>query len=139
MPNWCENRLIIQGRTERIEEFRQKARGEDTDLSLDKMHPMPKELEDTVAPGDNLNGYDWRVDNWGTKGDVEATLTYESEGLLEYDFLSAWAPPIVWLEMVAKAYPDLEFWLKYEEEGIGFMGIAKAKKGEVEDLCLDTT
>jgi hypothetical protein len=41
--------------------------------------------------------------------------------------------------MVAKEYPDLDFWLKYEEGGIGFMGIAKAKKGRVEDLCLETT
>jgi hypothetical protein len=43
------------------------------------------------------------------------------------------------LEKVAKRYADLEFGLKYDEEGAGFMGMAKAKNGKVRDQCLDTT
>ena len=40
---------------------------------------------------------------------------------------------------VAKDFPDLDFWLKYEDDGAHFMGIAKVKKGKVDDQWLDTT
>jgi hypothetical protein len=139
MPNWCENTLTVEGEPQILRLFKERAKGKETALALAKLHPMPKELENTVSPGDNPNWYDWCVDNWGTKWDVEAKLIYEDEESLEYFFISAWSPPVAWLKKVARDYPKLRFRLKYEEQNIGFMGIAKAEKGKVKDTCIDTT
>ncbi len=134
MPNWCDNKLIVKGETKRIKAFRESAADNNNDLSLDKLHPMPQELEGTVSPSDKPNWYDWRVSNWGTKWDVEGVLEKESDGYLEYTFFSAWSPPLAWLVKVAKDYSNLEFELEYEEEGNELMGTALAKQGIVEIL-----
>jgi hypothetical protein len=137
MPNWCVNKLTVEGKPNLVRVFKQMVKGDDTDLSLDKMHPMPKALKNTISPDDNPNWYDWRNNNWGTKWDVEATLIFEEQGRLEYAFLSANSPPTEWLEKVAKDYLGLDFCLNYEEENVGFMGITKATKGKVKDKCLN--
>ena len=139
MPNWCENILIIEGDPQAAREFKKRVKGKGTALSLDKLLPMPKELEDTICPDDKQNWHDWCTSNWGTKWDVKAELISEYEGYLEYFFPSAWSPPVAWLKKVAKDYPKLRFRLKYEELEVGFMGIAKAEKGKVKDNCIDTT
>ena len=183
MPNWCVNELIITGEKEEVAKFKRKARGEDTDLSLENFVPTPKELVNLRTPPlivsekeykkkyqealeeskrlkekgiDHLalpitkkmskelikkygtnNWYDWRIANWGTKWDVDAELRIDNETYLAYSFDSAWSPPLTWLEKVAKQFPKLHFKLKYEEEGLGFMGIAIGMNGEVVDNCLD--
>ena len=139
MPNWCENILIVEGDPRKVREFKKRVKGKGTALSLDKLHPMPKALENTTADVDKPNWYDWCVDNWGTKWEIKAKLVREFEGYLEYFFPSAWTPPLAWLEKVAKDYPELKFRLKYEELEVGFMGMAKAGKGKVKDTCIDTT
>lgn len=68
------------------------------------------------------------MQNWGTKWDIEAELVSDDDEYLEYEFNSAWSPPVPWLEKVAKDFPNLDFNLRYEEEGIGFMGCAKGRK-----------
>ncbi len=84
------------------------------------------------------NWYDWKIQHWGTKWDVEAELVEEGDdGYLEYQFDSAWSPPVTWLEHVSQEYPTLRFLLKYEEDGCAFMGRAKAIGGVVDDDCLD--
>ena len=183
MPNWCQNELIITGDKKEITRFKKKAKGKDTDLSLENFVPTPKELVNLRTPPlivsekeyekkyqealeeskrlknkgidhlalpitkkmskellkkyGSLNWYDWRVANWGTKWDVNAKLRIDDETYLAYSFDSAWSPPIAWLEKVVKQFPKLHFKLKYEEEGIGFMGIAIGMNGEVVDRCLD--
>lgn len=147
MPNWCENTLNISGNEKDIKKFMEQAKDEDTDLSLNKFVPMPEELESVVSPckedpdrmakyGYN-DWYDWSIGEWGTKWDVEAELIYGDEGYLHYTFDSPWSPPIKWLKKVSAMYPDLNFSLKYDEPGMGFMGIAKARNGEVDDRCLE--
>ena len=139
MPNWCENTLTVEGDPRIVKQFKERVKGKGTALALAKSHPMPKGLENTTPPGDNPNWYDWSVDNWGTKWDVEAKLISEYEESLEYFFISAWSPPVAWLKKVAKEYPALRFRLKYEEGNEGFMGIAKGDEGKVKDTCIDTT
>lgn len=182
MPNWCFNRLQISSEdVNSIKAFKMRAKTKDTDLSLNNLYPMPKELKDTSSPStvvsdkdyqkeiakireenknnkalerslpitksmqDNLiakygtdNWYDWQVQKWGTKWDVTAELVSDDEGFLEYEFDSAWSPPTAWLEKVAKDYPLLQFMLKYEEEGVGFMGRAKAHGNSFDDQTINT-
>ena len=55
---------------------------------------------------------------------------------MSFKFDSAWAPPINWLEVVAQLFPKLKFTLKYDEPGMGFMGVAKGR-GNIVDDCLE--
>ena len=49
MPNWCENILIVEGDPQAVREFKKRVKGKGTALSLDKLLPMPEELEDTIC------------------------------------------------------------------------------------------
>ena len=126
MPNWCNNTLSIQGPTETLKPLWDEANQEDSGL-LQAMVPMPKELNDTTSPSDGDNWYSWRVENWGTKWDVDLEgLEFEDNGdgtsSITGWFDSAWAPPI---EAYNKFLDDmdnctLESW--YEEGGMDFAG-----------------
>lgn len=84
------------------------------------------------------NWYDWANKNWGTKwGTYDSELVNDDEYLLEYEFSSAWVPPINGLTKVSKDYPNLNFILKYEEEGEGYIGKATFKNGEVNDKSIE--
>ena len=81
--------------------------------------------------------YDWCIANWGTKWDASDPDVCDNGDGLIYHFDTAWSPPIQWLEYVSKKFPTLEFKMKYEEEGMGFMGCARASEGSVHNSCCD--
>ena len=55
---------------------------------------------------------------------------------MEYEFYTAWSPPIEFLQNVAVQWPTLLFVLEYEEPGVAFKGLAKFQ-GEIhEDHCI---
>jgi len=134
-----------------------------TDLSMDNFIPCPKELNETMS-GSKGKGtpaqkelenkqasnvekfgyptwYEWRLSNWGCKWDVDAVLENNDISddyvYVEYVFDSPWSPPINFLQKVSEIYPNLKFVLKYEEEGMGFLGVAKAVNGDVDDQCIE--
>ncbi len=151
MPNWCTNSLLVSTNTEvskkeaikQLAEFKEKAKLKEKDsdiaLSMNELYPMPKELENTKAgfESDKPNWYDWRCEHWGTKWDINGYLEYDEEDILEYSFDSAWSPPTGFIEKVSKDFPLLRFRLKYEEEGNGFLGVAVATNGHLDDQCID--
>ena len=138
MPNWCENTLWVDGDPTDIKRFRKDVKTKEHDLALSKLHPMPEALINIDAESDKPNWYDWCIKNWGTKWDVvDSKLVSDFGDSLEYFFLSAYNPPVAWLKKISKRFPKVQFRLKYEEEGIGFMGIAKVKNGKVDDKWLD--
>ena len=58
---------------------------------------------------------------------------------MEYEFYTAWSPPIEFLKRVAVQWPALIFVLAYEEPGMAFKGVAKFQ-GEInEDHCISLT
>lgn len=76
-----------------------------------------------------LDGYHWNIANWGTKWDIYyANITPDSIGWQDGDhelnlvFLTAWSPPIAWLETVVALYPSLHFLMHCEEPGCFFAG-----------------
>jgi len=162
IPNWCSNKLVVSGEGKEIKRFKKLATANipkdekdfKTDLSLASLFPEPNYIKVKVKPAfpklssykTKKDGYvnsesawwDWRVQNWGTKWDIEATLDCDEEGYLEYYFDSAWSPPVEWLQKVAKDFPELSFRLHYDEPGVGFSGIAKSiGKGEIEDQVIE--
>ena len=149
MPNWCGNTLSVSGNKDYIKRFREqgvlKNDDVDTQLSLAKFVPEPnyEEVEvkptfpsitgnnDPVKPGQSW--WDWRVQNWGTKWDIDAYVNEESDEHIHYYFDSAWSPPVEWLEKTSKLFPDLRFKLVYREDGCAFMGMIEYEDGGVMD------
>lgn len=76
------------------------------------------------------NWYDWCMENWGTKWDVQATLIMDEPGELRYTFASAWDPPLTWLATVSRIFPVLKFEIiTYLEEESSRPYFARAKGG----------
>jgi len=131
MPNWCSNTLNIHlmddsedmEKLKKIFEDGQKKEGEPF---LAAFYPKPE----------GEHGH-WQSDKWGTKWDVDIN-DYEIDREFAYfQFESAWAPPSAWMEKISEDFPGLDFSLKYDEPGMGFMGVDTAKAGELEENCLE--
>jgi Api92-like protein with ferredoxin domain len=131
MPNWCENILKVSGEEKEVQRFKELAKSKDPNfdsaLSFESLYPV----------ADKKDWYDWCIAHWGTKWDIEATLEELASDYLEYQFVSAWSPPIEWLKKVSQDFPTLRFKLKYDEPGNGFFGIATAEHGDIDDKCLE--
>lgn len=146
MPNWCHNTMTISGDEAEVlrltQILRQPGEGENTDgtpLFFSSLVPEPKDIGD--------GWYGWRVENWGTKWEPHFDIPPQTigeeaecfdppglirrEGLAEYDFDTAWGPPLEWMERVAKMFPQLRFAITYGEPGMDFGGKVVFVGGEV--------
>lgn len=104
MPNWCINRLDIDGNEKSVERFLTENKTDDSPLSF--AESVPTENPDT---------------DWGTKWDAcDVRLNQDRPNSFYFD--TAWAPPVEWLEKVAPKYPDLVFDLSFAEPGMDFCG-----------------
>ena len=131
MPNWCNNNISISGPIETIRTLWEQATQSDNEELglLDAMHPMPRELHDTTkgSNGDDVNWYDWRVSNWGTKWEVSSEgleFTDNGDGTASIDgwFDSAWAPPIGAYENFCDMMDNCSLSASYYEPGMDFAG-----------------
>lgn len=155
MPNYCDQDLWITGPTEELKKFKAFAK-EDIEhfnifngtyflqeflLSANKFIPYPQGYRDQdkfsieqskkgiyVPDGFNSGGYEWCVNNWGTKwGICDCVLSREKlgkkDGKLFYKFHSAWSPCNKIISAMAERFPELLFKLKYYEMGCGYKGI----------------
>jgi hypothetical protein len=132
MPNWCDNRLEIFAENkegaDQLKRFIEQAAKD-----VPEQDKSPLHFVNFVPYPNGEWNYDWCVNNWGTKWDVsevdlDQDTEYDDHGFVYYCFQTAWAPPVEWLKKVAKMFPELRFRLKYEEEGVGFMGVAFGQK-----------
>ena len=134
MPNWCNNTITLTGPKEKITAIYAKAK-EDNAL-LQQLKPMPEALEGTTSPSPTEgkvqplvdgfdNWYDWRVQNWGSKWDVDAdNLELSEDGTtIEGWFDSAWAPPIHAYEYFLTDNEDCSINCNYYEGGMDFGGL----------------
>lgn len=150
MPNWCMNNLRVDGSKAAINAFK-KWLGEDG-FKLNKIAPLPKELDGTTSPNPNAkskeakalvkkfgadNWYDWQVANWGTKWDVDAEVSDLGDKSISINFDSAWSPPVAAIIKLGELFPKLEFALTYQEGGMCFAGKLTVKGDEVNDYCVD--
>lgn len=127
MPNWCANLLEVAGSAEEKKRFLEAAHSKEDNLEYAK--PSVLSLKNFV-PYEGEWNYDWCVNNWGTKWDVDAELVndrWEQEDSpynnLVIKFESAWAPPEAALEKIANLFPTLGFRLLYAEPGMDFTGV----------------
>lgn len=128
-------------------------------LSFNKILPIPKELLKYTSPvrpefgEDEIefqkrvkrcekkygadDWYNWSVNHYGTKWEVKAEITGESNDYISYSFDSAWSPPIEFFKNISPLFPKLIFELEYEEGGSAIEGTATIQDGEVDDDCRD--
>lgn len=144
MPNYCMNTLLVTGQAEDVEQFKEAVKGknEATALSLEKILPTPNMEYKTVTFDNgsemqvpvNDDWYYWRIENWGTKWDVDASIFMETKGLVQYRFDSAWSPPVNAIIYCSTRWPTLSFTLEYDEPGMDFWGIEEIVKGEATEI-----
>jgi len=124
MPNWCNNTLTLSGPKDKVKAIFDKAKAEDA--LLQQLHPMPKELEGTTSPSDGDNWYDWRINNWQTKWDVDVdNLEFREDGdtgIIEGWFDSAWSPPTGAFDFFLAENEDCSIQSYYYEGGMDFGG-----------------
>ena len=152
MPNWCDNQLSITGPNSVIDKIEKIVKEESNNAEnglLQFFHPMPKELLDTEAgpiaktkaeknarQSRKLefgaeNWYDWRVNNWGTKWEVNEFYGVDrqhindslDESTISFGFSSAWSPPINAYEKFLEDNSDCFIRAYYYEGGCDFMGL----------------
>ena len=151
MPNWCQNQFKADGPLKDMRYFHEALKSippKDDHIpgmipfrfSLSGVFPLPKAITDQFA------ALAWFKENWGTDGDVGEHTEGEykehpQEGTADiwWHFLTAWSPPVKWLEKVSRQYPAIEFELVYCERGNNFAGIAVGEKGKVSDESHDIT
>ena len=133
MPNWCNNTITLTGPKEKITAIYAKAKKDDA--LLQQLKPMPQELDGTTSPAPKEgkvqplvdgfdNWYDWRVQNWGTKWDVDMEgLELSDDGTtITGWFDSAWSPPIHAYEYFLTDNEDCSINSYYYEGGMDFAG-----------------
>ena len=115
MPNWCHNKLTITGPEADVRAFKEKAVGrcpwrkpEETEVEALNFHSLVPVPEEILRAGYESAGYDWERENWGCKwGAMNSTILDEWEGHIEYEFYTAWSPPMEFLQTVAKQWRKL--------------------------------
>jgi hypothetical protein len=153
MANYCSNQLKILGDEEELQEFMKafasKNKRKDNIFSFESIVPIPQNIyrgnigkEEIEKYGRENCWYDWCLRNWGTKWNPypdTCNIDYDEqeEGIVELSFDTAWSPCTTFIKNASKKFKDLTFLLKYEEVGMRFTGIAKAKKGKLINKCIE--
>ena len=149
MPNWCHNRVSFYSDNE--EQLKELYDIFSKDNPFQRIKPAPDWKNTPNENGDlpikkehrNQNGdliwtsydfpdgknddrwYDWNVNNWGTKWDVETHCDEFDQNNFECEFETAWSPAEgIYYEIVDK-YPDVDVTWFYDEPGCmvaGYLG-----------------
>jgi len=134
MPNWCINELEIKGKPKEVSKLMKQVEITNSEsnenhyaqvFSCHKVIPRPISQES--------NWYDWNVTNWGSKWDTNDSQRYDKEweeGVVKYQFDTAWSPIVQVIEELAKQYPKLLLTYTYYESGSDFWGEHEYKKGK---------
>lgn len=90
-----------------------------------KDRPFTDEEQAEVEATGFTSWYDWSIENWGTKWDVnpnEVDQLGDQEDYLELHFNTAWSPPVPWVKALREAFPDAEITAFYDEPGMQAAG-----------------
>jgi hypothetical protein len=128
VTTFCQNRLTVSGPGEELQSFVDRVQTDEQPLSFETVAPTPAEF---LKQG----WYEWRIEHWGTKWDAEFEDVTEPLRIRRtratYVFLTAWGPPVEWLQPASEAYPELTFRLDYADQGGAYSGVREVRNGEV--------
>ena len=149
MPNWCHNRVSFYSENEeQIEKLYKLFDGTNV---FQKIKPAPDWKNTPNEAGQlpvkkehkNQNGevvwtsydfpdgknddrwYDWNVNNWGTKWDVDPSCDHFDGNSFECGFETAWAPAEGIFYEIREKFPDVDVTWFYDEPGMmvaGYLG-----------------
>lgn len=139
MPNWCSNEVsIIPENGEGLEEMKQFAEEcfTEEELDFEKVIPYPdsapsredqpedfmERLKHPFAKWYNDFGYDWCVENWGTKWNASEQANTLGEDEIILDFQTAWSPPQGIYEKIQTRLPNCSISWFYREDGMQLSG-----------------
>lgn len=143
MPNWCLNKLTVEGDEEELIKFYEENKTDEYELSFEKGVSKPDNLDELSEEDfkkllindscfdSSPRWYIFNCSNWGTKWDTEDVNFDMRDGELYYDFMTAWSPPQQWLETISQKYLNLKFILESEEPGCDFWCILVIEEGEI--------
>jgi hypothetical protein len=81
------------------------------------------------------NWYDWCVNNWGCKWDIEdLVIIVQNDEELRIKYETPWSPNCQFIEYLRSEFPDIYFDLKYYESGVGFSGQCTLSQNEYSDV-----
>jgi hypothetical protein len=139
MPNHVENDLLIQGKIEDVQKVLDCIKTSESIFDFNTLIPYPSRyLEaDKIKEGSGFNsgGYNWCVENWGTKWNAyeiqleNLPTTKRIQKRVLVSFLTAWSPPEPVIEELALKFPLVDIKLSYYESGQAFQGKIVYKKG----------
>ena len=83
--------------------------------------------------------YDWRVQHWGTKWELDISDINIGKYDLTICSMTAWTPPLNGVTKISEDYPLLHFTVTYAEPGCGFQGAAEIEEGSCSNFYEDYT
>lgn len=149
MPNWCENVVYVCGTKEARDKIRDIFQG---DKPFTTIVPEPDynkvvvpftypqiHVGETAVAGRRDAWWDWRVQNWGTKWDldVDEVQIDENDSLLNHEALSfgfqtAWSCPANILQKMSEIEGVELVHGTFSEPGCDFVGFITFSEGEKE-------
>jgi len=88
MPNWCINQLIVEG--ENLDNFISAATGENSDLSLEVLYPIPTELSTLTRRGGGMHFMLFPATIQEVPEDVTVRNTAEDRELSREEIENVW-------------------------------------------------
>ncbi len=121
MPNWCDNRVAIQGPPKLVMEVVERLESDERWFDFEGYLPTSPELLDPDRPREEHtlpDWYEWRREHWGVKWNARGSTRrgYGRTGRVRYRFLTAWGPPDTFLDHLAACHPELTIQLSFEAE-----------------------
>jgi hypothetical protein len=147
MPNWCENSVTIksddQEKLQKLHDamvagnFLKSVIAIPEDLNNDKLSSFGgPDKDDKDALRQQMvekygyeSWYDFCIDKWGTKWDVEIFSPILEDGQVTANFSSAWAPPTGIYQELTKQGFDVD--AMFYEPGMDFAGTYTSDEGEL--------
>jgi len=150
MPNWCRNRLTIEGAPPQVAEFVRQAQGpkhryreeanaksdnpEVSVLAFHRIVPIPKEV---LAMPYDPHGHAAETILWGVKcGALEPKIVSQFDGFVGYQFDTPWGPPFGFLIRASQRFSDLMFSLHYDEPNCEVYGRTRIAAGEIQRMSV---
>ena len=129
MPNWCNNKIIIDAKPEVMQQIQEAIITQTEDgsptLVFSKLLPVPEGTKDE---------YRWQFIHYGIKCDGADIDDFDCvSDRITIECYTPWCPPVAFFMYLTQQY-DCRVWLTYEEPGMGLLGSCIIIGGEM-DYC----
>jgi len=111
MPNWCENKVIVNGDNVELSNMVNFIGDDNSLIIFNKIIPVSPEEFDTEK------GHYFRIGYWGTKWEPEVFEIEILDHKITMLFDTAWSPSLGITEKLSELYPTLKFVHLYEVVG----------------------